>query len=131
MLTPNGTLALVYRKTLPMPWDADLRKLRTQFSTRRDHRSLNAVEELKTRGFFHKQGEKETAPVPFFQSMDDFIEGLHSRSGFSLERMGQQKATEFDHQVRTLLSQSHSDGILPLQVTATVTWGLPDTGMVG
>jgi SAM-dependent methyltransferase len=130
MLTPNGTLALIYRRTLPMPWDTDLRKIRAQFSTRRDHRSLNTVEELETRGFFYKQGERETASVPFYQFMDDFIAGLHSRSGFSLERMGQQRAAEFDHQVRTLLSQFHSDEMLQLQVTATVTWGLPKAGMV-
>jgi len=130
MLTPNGSLALIYRRTLPMPWDADLKKLRTQFSTRQNHKSANAVEELKTCGFFHPQGEKETDPVPFFQSVEDFIAGLHSRSGFSLERMGQQKASEFDHQVRILLSQFHSDGMLPLQVTASVTWGQPQAGVV-
>jgi SAM-dependent methyltransferase len=130
LLTPNGFLALIYRRTLPMPWDADLRKLRAQFSTRRNHRSLNTVEELKTRGFFHQQGEKETDPVSFFQSVDDFITGQHSRSIFSIEFMGQQQAAEFDHQVRTLLSQFHSDGMLPLQVTATVTWGLPEVGVV-
>lgn len=130
LLTPNGSLALIYRRTLPMPWDADLRKLRAQFSTRRNHRSLNTVEELKTRGFFHQQGEKETDPVPFFQSADDFIAGLHSRSVFSMEFMDQQQATEFDHQVRILLSQFHSDGMLPLQVTASVIWGWPEAGVV-
>jgi SAM-dependent methyltransferase len=130
MMTPNGTLALIYRRTLSMPWDADLKKLRAQFSTRQNHRSANAVEELKMRGFFHQQGEKETDPVPFFQSVEDFITGLHSRSGFSIERMGQQKATEFDHQVRVLLSQFQSDEMLPLKVTASVTWGRPETGMV-
>jgi hypothetical protein len=113
-----------------MPWDAEFRKLRAQFSTRRNYRSVDTVEELKARGFFHQQGEKETVPVPFFQSVDDFITGLHSRSGFSLECMGQQQSTEFEQQVRSLLSQFHSDGILPLQVTATVTWGRPEAGMV-
>jgi len=130
VLTPNGSLALIYRRTLPMPWDADLKKLRAQFSTLQNHRSANAIEELKTRGFFHLQGEKETDPVPFFQSVDDFIAALHSRSGFSLKRMGLQNATEFDYQVRSLLSQFHSDGMLPLQVTASVTWGQPEAGMV-
>ena len=129
MLTPNGTLALIYRRTLPMPWDTEIKKLRAQFSTRQNHGSANTVEELKTRSFFHQQGEKETVSVPFFQSADDFIAGLHSRSGFSIERMGQQKATEFDHQARILLSQFHSDGMLPLQVTASVTWGRPETGV--
>jgi trans-aconitate methyltransferase len=130
MLTPNGFLALIYRRTQPMSWDASLRNLRAQFSTRRNHRSANAVEELKMRGFFHQQGEKETARVPFFQSVDDFIAGLHSRSGFSLERMGQQKAAEFDQQVRSFLAQFHNDGMLSLQVTATVTWGQPQAGTV-
>ena len=111
-----------------MPWDADLRKLRAQFSIRRDHRPSNVVEELETRGYFQRQGGKETAPVPFFQSIDDFIEGLHSRSGFSRERMGQQKAADFDQQVSTLLSQFHTDGVLAFQAVGTVTWGIPETG---
>ena len=130
LLTPNGSLALIYRRALPMPWDDDLRKLRAAFSTRHNHRPTNAVEELKTRGFFHQQGEKETRPVPFLQSVDDFIAGLHSRSVFSVERMGELRATEFDQQVRSLLARFHSDGILPLQVTATVFWGRPEAGLM-
>lgn len=129
LLTPHGSLALIYRRTLPMPWEAELREIRAQFSTRQNHRTANVVEELTIRGFFQKQGEKETNPIPFRQSVDDFIAGLHSRSGFSLERMGQQKAAEFDYQIRSLLSKYYSNGILPLQVTATVTWGLPGTGI--
>ena len=129
MLTPNGHLALIYRRTLPMPWDADLRKVRAQYSTRENHRATHVVEELESRGFFTRRGEKETAPVPFFQSMDDFIEGLHSRSSFSRERMGQQKALEFDRQVRTILRQYRSDGMLPFQVVGRVIWGIPESGV--
>src|SRR5258708_10705329 len=106
MLTPHGYVALIHRRTLPMLWDADLRQLRAQFTTRRDQ-GTNAVEELEVRGFFRKLGHKETAPVPFSQSIDDFIEGLHSRSGYTRERMGQEKAGEFDQRVRTLLLQHH------------------------
>ena len=57
-LTPHGSLALVYRRTLPMPWDADVRKLRVQFSAHPSARPSHVVEEVETRGFFHKQGEK-------------------------------------------------------------------------
>jgi len=126
MLTPNGFLALVYRRTLPKPWDADLRKLRAQYSTRENHRSAHVVEELESQGFFHKQGEKETTPISFFQSINDFIEGIHSRSSFARERMGLQKALEFDQLVRTILLRYHSDGMLPMQVVGTVTWGTPE-----
>ncbi len=126
MLTPKGSLALIYRRTQPMPWDTEIRKVLAQFSERRQgHRGSNAIKELEARGFFHKQGEKETAPIPFSQSLNDYIEGLHSRSGFSRERMGEQKAADLDRQIRTLLLQFQPDGILPLQVVASVTWGTP------
>jgi len=128
MLTPHGSLALIYRRTLPMPWDTEIRKLFAQFLDRPGHRGSNAIQELETRGFFHRQGEKETAPIPFVQSLDDYIEGLHSRSSFSRERMGEQKAADLDRHVRTLLLQFHPDGILPLQVVASVTWGTPENG---
>ena len=127
LLTSNGHLALIYRQTLPMPWDEELRKLGAQFSMRRGSRSSHVVKELEIRGLFHLQGEKETTPIPFLQSVDDFIDGLHSRSKFSRERMGQQ-ATEFDRQARTLLLPYSQGGILPLRVIGSVTWGIPENG---
>ena len=125
MLTRNGFLTLIYRQTLPMLWDTEIRKLLAQFSDRSGHRGSNAIKELEARGFFRRQGEQETTPIPFVQSLDDYVEGLHSRSTFSKERMGAQKAAELDQQVRSLLLQFHPDGIQPLQVVATVTWGKP------
>jgi hypothetical protein len=86
------------------------------------------VEELEMRGLFRKHGEKQTSPIPFLQSVDDFIQGLHSRSSFSLQLMGQPAAATFDEQVRTLLLRYHPDGMLPLQVVGTVTWGAPENG---
>ncbi len=128
MLSPHGSLALIYRKTLPMPWESEIRKILAQFSDRQGHRGSNAIKELEVRGFFRRQGEQETAPIPFVQSLDDYIQGLHSRSSFSRERMGQQRAADFDRQVRALLLQFHQDGLLPLQVVASVTWGTPEHG---
>ena len=78
-----------------MPWDAEIRKLQAQFFDRPGYKGSNAVRELETRGYFHKLGEKETTPISFEQSLDDFIEGLHSRSNFSRERM-EQKAKDPD-----------------------------------
>ena len=127
-LTPHGSLALVYRRTLPMPWDADVRNLGVPFAAHPSARPSHVVEELETRGLFHRQGEKETAPVAFLQSIEDFIEGLHSRSSFSRELMGQQQAADLDRQVRDLLVQFHPDGILPLQVVGRVIWGTPESG---
>jgi ubiquinone/menaquinone biosynthesis C-methylase UbiE len=125
ILTPNGSLALINRKALPMPWHAELKKLHAQFSMRQDHPSSDAHEELEMRGFFHRRGEKKTAPISFIQSVDDFVEGLHSRSGLSKDRMGLEKAEEFDRQVKALLLQYHQDGVIPFQIVGTVVWGVP------
>src|SRR6266705_1097874 len=38
MLSPHGSLALIYRKTLPMPWESEIRKILAQFSDRQGHR---------------------------------------------------------------------------------------------
>jgi hypothetical protein len=113
-----------------MPWTTQIEEILAPFSEHQDknHRGSNAIKEVEARGFFSRQGEKQTAPIPFVQSIDDYIEGLHSRSSFSTERMGQQRAAELDQQVRTLLLQFHPDGILPLHVVATVTWGKPELG---
>lgn len=128
ILAPHGFVALIYRSLLPMPWDTDLQVLRKQFAHRQDHRSAHVHENLETHGFLHKVGEKKTEPVPFHQPLDDFIEGLHSRSSLSRAIMGQKNATEFDRQVRTLLLQIHKDGVLPLHIVGRVIWGTPDNG---
>ncbi len=128
LLTPNGHLAIIYRHVQPMPWDDDLKKLRALFSTRQAPRPSNVVNELKVRGFFRQLGEKKTTPIPFIQSSDDFIEGMHSRSSFSRESMGEQLAADFDQAIRDLLLHYYPDGILPLHVVATVTWGIPENG---
>ena len=128
MLVPGGFLALVYRRIVPMPWDAEMRELLAEFSDHWGHRGAHAIKELETRGFFRRCGEQETAPIPFVQSLDDYVEGLHSRSSFSRELMGQERAADLDQWVKALLLRYHPDGVLPLQVVGSVTWGVPESG---
>ena len=128
MLMPAGRLALVSRRLVPMPWSAEVRRLREQFSVNPRHRKVDVVEELEKRHWFHKHGEQETRPVSFIQTIDDFLEGQHVRSGCTRERMGTEQAKAFDQQVRSLLESFHPDGLLPLQVLGTVTWGTPQRG---
>jgi SAM-dependent methyltransferase len=128
MLTPHGYLALPQRQTLPMPWEEELKHIRARYSTRQDRGGAHVLEELEPRGFFRRQGQKKTTPIPFVQSISDYIEGLHSRSGFARARMGEPQATQFDQEVRALVLQHHPDGMIPFQVVATVTWGFPEAG---
>ncbi len=124
-LTPNGVLAIIYDELLPNPWDAALRENIRRYSTNQKFQPYNTIEELARRGLFQQQGEQHTAPVPFSQSVDDYIESFHARNGFSRQRMSQEGANGFDSEVKALLAGYCPDGIVTLQVTALVAWGKP------
>lgn len=123
-LGAGGYLAIVGYETEPDPWSL-LSEIIPQYKTTPDYQSYDLIGELEQRGLFTKVGEKRTAPVSFVQSVDDYVESYHSRSGFSRERMGPEHATVFDRGARKILSNSYSDGMIPFQVFSDVVWGLP------
>lgn len=125
-LVPGGYLAIVsHDNTLPQAWYDVLHEIVPRYSTNKDFEPYDLIEELELRGLFQKVGEKATAPVPFVQSIDDYIESFHSRNGFSRERMGPEQAAAFDQEARKILLRSHKDSMMSLQVVGSVIWGLP------
>lgn len=124
-LTPRGMLAIIYDETLPLPWDEPLRSLIRRYSTNQKFQPYDTIEELERRGLFTKVGEQRTAPVPFTQSIDDYIESFHARNGFSRERMSREDADGFDAEVKALLAGYCPTGEVTLQITALVAWGKP------
>lgn len=127
LLIPGGYLAIVEHDTLPDPSYAVLREIIPQYSTNKDFHSSdnNMIETLEQHGLFQKVGEKMTAPVPFVQSVDDYIESYHSRNGFSRERMSPVMADAFDREARKILLRSYPSGVMSLQVVGSVVWGIP------
>ena len=89
------------------------------------YRPYDLIEELEKRGLFAKRGEIHTPPVTFLQSVPDYIESIHSRNGFSRDRMPPAGAAAFDAEVARLVSPWTKDGLLELQITGRVVWGLP------
>lgn len=128
LLTPGGYLAIVEHDTSPELWFDMLGKIIPCYSTNVDYEPFDMIEAFERHGLFHKVGEKTTAPVPFTQSIDDCIESYHSRNGFSRERMTPEQAAGFDREAREILLKSHNDGILHMQVTARIVWGIPGGG---
>jgi len=63
--------------------------------------------------------------VHFSQSIEDHIESIHSRNGFSRQRMGTRSADEFDESFRQLLSGYCADGIVRLETIVNIVWGAP------
>jgi ubiquinone/menaquinone biosynthesis C-methylase UbiE len=125
VLTPNAYLALISRVFSPFPWDDDLKKIISRFSTNPDYKPYDLCEELQSRGLFQKQGSKETAPVLYRQSLDAYIEHFHSTSSLTRRRMGRKAADAFDQEVQDLVSRFTKDEILESQIRGKVVWGLP------
>jgi len=124
-LAPGAYLALVERREEPAPWSGALSQLLGRYSTNRDFRQYNLTHELEARGLFATVGARRTAPTPFEQSIDDYIESIHSRNGFSRDRMRPEDAAAFDAGVRELVAPHARGGMLHLEITASVFWGVP------
>jgi hypothetical protein len=125
ILTPHGCLALVARETEPTIWDEALLEIIGRFSTNREYRPYTLVAELERRRLFQKVGEERTRAVAFAQSGEEYIRSIHSRNGFSRERMGEAAANAFDEEVRTLLAPHLDAGMLSLSIVGTLVWGKP------
>ncbi len=125
VLTSNGYLAIIEQNTQPTAWHAELAEIIPKFSTNAKYQPYELVEELEMRGLFEQTEVKATQPVPFMQSVDDYIESFHSRNGFSRERMELEMAQQFDSEAKKILLKKYPDGILSFQVVANVTWGFP------
>ena len=125
LLTPGGYLAIVARGTEPQPWDADVRALSERYSTTQEEVPYDLTEELEQHHLFQSQGVLHTRPVPFVQSAEAYVQALHSRNGFSRERMGEQAARAFGEEVRKAIAPFLQKGRLHLSVVSTVVWGLP------
>lgn len=124
-LAPSAYLAHVERNDHSSPWSDALLRLIMRYTTNRDFQPYNLIAELQARSLFRTEGEHRTAAVPFEQSVEDYIESIHSRNGFSRDRMRPEDAAAFDTSVRELVTPYALGGALSLRVAATVTWGIP------
>jgi SAM-dependent methyltransferase len=125
-LDPDGWLVIVSQTALEdFPWATDLRRIIARYSTNEDYRPFDLVEELESRGLFVLSGRKSTWPVPFSQTVEDYIDSIHARNGFSRDRMTSEAATNFDGEVRELLLSHHPDGQIHGRNQAHTRWGKP------
>lgn len=125
-LAEKAVLVLAERVgAAPMPWDAELGRLIATYSTNREFQPYDLVEELTSRSLFRVAGRHTTAAVPFQQSIDEHLESMHSRNGFSRDRMDVAAATAFDDSFRAVLRRHCPDGTVRLQTAVSIVWGYP------
>lgn len=122
-LAPGARLVIVERVTPNEPWSDELLALIQRYSTNRDFQPYNLIEELTSRGAFQVEGEARTAPVPFIQSVDAYIEAIHSANGFSRDRMAPDAAAAFDEAAHTFIAPHTLNGMVTRGVQAKLIWG--------
>lgn len=125
VLTPNGYLALASVGSEPTPWEYG--PVCNKYSLNRGYQPYDLLDELTKRGLFEVVGMQQTQPVPFTQSVDDYVESFHARNGLSRDRMTVEQAAAFDQEMRALVEPFATNDMITLQVINTITWGKPRT----
>jgi len=125
VLLPGAKLALISKEFSAFPWDEALAPLLARYSTNRDYESFDLVTELTSRGLFRPETEWRSPPASLAQTVDDFVESIHSSNGFSRDRMEPRDAAEFDAAVRRLVKNAHPAGHYTCEVRARVVSGRP------
>ena len=116
------------RRELAAPWSSRLQTLIAAFSTNRDFEPYDLVTELTAGSWFALDGERTLGPDLIRQTLDEYLESIHSRNGFSRDRMAADAARSFDAAVADAVSTHTSDGIVTLRIETQVWWGRPLAG---
>jgi hypothetical protein len=125
VLAPEGFLAIVELRIEPPAWDERVREIIPEFSTNRDYRPTDLMEELVNRRLFQPIDERVTAPTPFVQTLEAYVESFHSMNGFSRDRMAREAADAFDDSVRRIAAPFCPEGTMTLAVKSEIRWGRP------
>jgi SAM-dependent methyltransferase len=124
-LVPSSKLFIVEtRSEQASPWAAALAPLIERYSTNREYEPYDLIGELVSRGLLSLGGSASLAAEPFRQSVADYITSIHSRNGFSRDRMGHTRAQAFDASVQAVVEPHEQDGMLPLMIAVNVAWGI-------
>lgn len=124
MLTANGYLAIFENGQEPPPWQAALSSIIQRYTPKRDYTPFKLIDELVHLGLFTIHGSHRTAPVPFTQSVEEYVASFHGRSRCSRERMTPADAAGFDVAVRDLV-MAHNAEMVTLSLVTEIAWGKP------
>ena len=80
---------------------------------------------LEAHPLFEPVEEERTPPLPVRQSHASFVESIHSRNGFSRDRMTPTAAAAFDAEVERLLAAHFPDRAVEFEVIGRIVWGRP------
>jgi trans-aconitate methyltransferase len=124
-LAAGASLAILGRGTAIAAWQDELVRVIQRYSTNRDYRPYDIIDELASRNLFRVTGSLCTRGETVFQPLDDYIESFHSRNGFSRERMSPTDCESFDSEVRRIVTPHLISARVPVTTYSTLHWGMP------
>lgn len=123
-LAPGAVVAVVDTENVHGPYRDDVLALIRTYSEIEDHTGTkDLVEGLRASGRFAVEGEERTEPMPYEQSVEDYLEFLHSTSTLARIRLGDRSAG-FDAELRAVFAR-HGIERLRFGVVGLVIWGRP------
>jgi SAM-dependent methyltransferase len=124
-LVPSRELVLIEgRLEAGSPWAGELSPIIARYSTNREFEPYDLVDELAARSCLEVRGRVRLGPEPWHQAVDDYITSIHSRNGFSCDRMTSADMRAFDDAVRDVVGPHARSGVIELNLATDVAWGL-------
>ncbi len=120
-LAAGAYLAIVDNENVHGPYREAVWAITDRYAAVAHHpETPDAIAAVQASGLFTIEGEERTAPMPFEQSVDEYIAFLHSTSVLTRAQLGE-RAAEFDAAVRSVFAERGIDR-LRYGVVGSVTW---------
>jgi SAM-dependent methyltransferase len=125
-LAPGGRLAIVNSESTyaEQKWRSEFIDLIRTFSPVSHHLEfVDLVRSLEASGHFVREGQRTAAPVPYEQSIDDYMTMLASTSALSRITLGD-RADDFARDARAIFARNALIRVRA-ELVAEVVWGRP------
>jgi hypothetical protein len=123
-LAPGAHIAIVGNTNVHGPYREEVWAVTDRYAAVAKHpETADAIAGVRASGLFRVEGEERTEPMAVEQSVDEYIEFLHSTSVLTRAQLGD-RAEEFDAALRAVFAR-HGIERLRYAVVGSVTWATP------
>ena len=123
-LAARASVAVVDTENVHGAYHAEVIAVIRKYSEVEHHAETNdLLRDLQASGRFALEGEERAAPAPFEQSVNDYIEFLHSTSTLARVRLGS-RSDAFDAEIRAVFARYGIEW-LRYGVVGFIAWGRP------
>lgn len=123
-LAPGAVMAVVDTEYVHGAYRDEVHEVIKEHSEVKDHRDTkDLIASLRSERRFELIGDERIAPVTFEQSVDEYLQMLHSTSTLARVRLGA-GAARFDEQIRAVFAR-HGLDRATYDVVGLVWWGRP------